>query len=236
MCIIVIKPANITFPSIETMETCFLNNPDGAGYMTTNNNKVHIRKGMMNFMAFEREYTKILKSNRIELPYIFHFRIGTHGKNDQGNTHPFAVQPSYSFMRKVNTLSNYGIAHNGIINNIGFNSIYSDTMEFVSNILSPLIKAKDSILDYPNNQIIKNILGNSNKLAFLHNSGRIETYGQYIEKDGLLFSNNSYSYTLPVFKKSYPCPFKKDCDNADYDCSHCVDYSHYDDIYGGYPK
>ena len=52
MCIIVIKPQNVAFPSKEILKNCFTQNPDGAGFMYPANHKVMIEKGFNNFDKF----------------------------------------------------------------------------------------------------------------------------------------------------------------------------------------
>ena len=55
MCIIVYKPQNTKFPSENTLRECFQNNDDGAGFMFSSNNVVHIKKGFMTFEKFYKE-------------------------------------------------------------------------------------------------------------------------------------------------------------------------------------
>ena len=47
MCIIVIKPAGIKMPAMSTLENCWYNNNDGAGFMYATGGTVHIEKGFM---------------------------------------------------------------------------------------------------------------------------------------------------------------------------------------------
>ena len=53
MCIIVAKEKGVAMPEMNILKTCFENNPDGAGVMWNENNKVEIRKGFMRWSEFE---------------------------------------------------------------------------------------------------------------------------------------------------------------------------------------
>ena len=46
MCIIAIKPIGIKMPNIKTIENCWYNNPDGAGFMYAKESNVYIEKGL----------------------------------------------------------------------------------------------------------------------------------------------------------------------------------------------
>ena len=61
MCIIVAKKKEVDLPSIDTLETCFDHNSDGAGLMYVDNGKVVIDKGYMTFKDFKRHYEKLCK-------------------------------------------------------------------------------------------------------------------------------------------------------------------------------
>jgi len=228
MCIIVAKPIEVEFPSYETMETCFLNNDDGAGYMYNTRNKVHINKGYMTLHGFMGEYEEILKKNDIQNAYVFHFRIGTHGKKrDAGQCHPFPVASNYKIMLETRLESDYGIVHNGIIHTINFDSKYSDTMEFTKNILYPLYCKTTKILHYK--ELLHNILG-TNKIAILDKFGEIVTIGDFIENKGILYSNNSYNNIYQwnldsACKNAKECTFKNSCDNYLLECDDCAEFN-----------
>ena len=63
MCIIVYKPIGIDLPDKKTLETCFENNPDGAGFMYRKGREIRIRKGYMNFLSFYRALRNIRQVN-----------------------------------------------------------------------------------------------------------------------------------------------------------------------------
>ena len=57
MCIAIYKPENVEIPK-ETLETCFENNPDGAGYMFAEDKKLHVRKGFFDMDKFWNSYKR----------------------------------------------------------------------------------------------------------------------------------------------------------------------------------
>ena len=63
MCIIVAKKSGVYMPDKTILHTCFENNPDGAGVMWNESNKVHIRKGFMTWFDFEN-FMKTLSNRR----------------------------------------------------------------------------------------------------------------------------------------------------------------------------
>lgn len=98
MCIIVYKPENKEFPTWATLETCFNNNPDGCGYMFVKNNQVNIRKGFMTFKQFKKALKQDKQNCGINLPYVMHFRITTHGGTSPQMCQPF---PVFKTQRKI---------------------------------------------------------------------------------------------------------------------------------------
>lgn len=61
MCIIIAKKKDNRLPSKEELIYSFSHNPDGAGFMYTDNNKVIIDKGYMNFDSFYKRFEFLCK-------------------------------------------------------------------------------------------------------------------------------------------------------------------------------
>ena len=99
MCIIAIKPEGISIP-IERLKTCWEHNPDGAGFMYSENNKLKIVKGLMTFDSFIKAYDEV---NPLTKRIVIHFRYGTHGDICPDLTHPFNVNEDLA------------LVHNGIL-------------------------------------------------------------------------------------------------------------------------
>lgn len=187
MCIIAIKPENKKMFSNKVIETMFTNNPDGAGYMyyDKKTHKVVIKKGFMTYLSLIKDLNKhdLTKTN-----VILHFRIGTSGKNDKMNCHPYPVYE----VNNIDCKTELGVAHNGVLYNYipykGCN--INDTQLFIHEVLRSL--NKDFLKDDDKRFLIEEIIG-ANKLAFLDKDNKITLIGKgFIEDDGYIYSNKSY--------------------------------------------
>lgn len=191
MCIIAAKVSGVSIPSEELFHNMWSINSDGAGFMYTKNNRVIIEKGFMKFKDFMKRINAL--SSEIDTtatPMVFHFRITTHGGTRPENTHPFPITDNLSSLKKLRSNSVIGVAHNGIIPITPRKGI-SDTMEYIVSQLAPLHRAMPNFLSNKDALLlIKNAI--ESKMAFLTASGRIVTIGNFIEEDGILYSNDSY--------------------------------------------
>ena len=197
MCIIIAKPAGIKMPSKEILTNCFNNNPDGAGIMLSAKGKVYGFKGLMTFDAVEFQLKKLKKTfgNLDELPVVMHFRIGTHGANIAANTHPFPVAASYKALRRLEWVSDLGMAHNGIISALSSHpdikaENVSDTMAFIKHVVRPI----KGVCDMMKNDKVMNALQltSGSKLAFLNGEGMLRALGDFQVSEGVYYSNKSY--------------------------------------------
>lgn len=201
MCIIVIKPKDVDFPSKEILKNCFTQNPDGAGFMYPLNNKVMIEKGFDNFDKFYEELSKVRAQHGSNIPYVMHFRISTQAHGRMDCTHPFPLSKKMSDLRELRVKCDIGVAHNGIISltSSGYSKTitYSDTMQFITDYLSYIIKDKNYYKDSNNLTLIKNLA--KSKLAIMDGDGHIELIGDgFIEDDGIIYSNTSYKPYKPI--------------------------------------
>jgi hypothetical protein len=136
------------------------------------------------FFGFRRFY-KTLRVHERENPkatFIIHCRIGTSGRKDAANCHPFL------------TSQGYGFAHNGVMFGLG-NAEYSDTYEFVKKTLSklpPFWERQDILV-----AIEKCATASSSKYVMLNGQGHyiIFNEGAGFWEDGRWFSNSSYKFT-----------------------------------------
>ena len=196
MCVIVSKSKNASFPTKETLEICWNNNPDGAGFMYTADNKVHIRKGFMNFESFWKSLQNVRTKYGDKIACVMHFRIGTQGGNIPENTHPFPLSSNMNDLRKLKSACDIGVAHNGIIELTSTYSKkvnYSDTMKFITDYLSLIIhdekwyKSKDTCT------LIERLI--ESRLCVLDKSSHIQLLGQGWNEDkktGVWYSNESW--------------------------------------------
>lgn len=220
MCIIVVKKEGLKMPSNNKFKTCFNANNDGAGYMFAVNNKVHIVKGLMSYNAFKKSLDNTRSKYGDDIAYVFHFRISTQGGVNKELCHPYPLTDDMEALKKLNTLTNIGVAHNGIISLTStWNKCdYNDTMLFITDYLSELVKNRNDLIRY--RTLIERLTSGS-RLAILFDDGKVELTGSgWIEEDGIFYSNTSYqTYN---YKKTY-----KSCKyNSSYD-----DYDDYKDLY-----
>lgn len=200
MCIIVIKPIGASLPSKLVFETCFWNNPDGAGFMYNEQGSVVIQKGFMDFDSFWQQIEKFSRKFVVEsLAMVFHFRIGTQGSNDYKNCHPFPLSTETDKLIAKRLRTNIGIVHNGIISltsRYDKTIAFSDTHFFIKDYLSLIIDDNNFYMDDKKMKLIEKLA--DSKLTFLDGSGKITTIGQFESDDsGCLYSNNSYvSYAV----------------------------------------
>lgn|SRR5574344_24222 len=229
MCIIVCKNKGVELPSREIFKECFASNPDGAGIMWYNpyKKKVIIDKGYMSYDSFDKHLEHLEHKYKLtDIAMVFHFRIGTDGvKRNPANTHPFPIKRDLEMLTKSYMEVSVGVAHNGIISNYRGTDVYSDTQMFISTFLYDLYKTNDKF--YRNENLKHSIkLLSGSKFAFLDDTNTITTIGDFIEDNGILYSNNSY---IPYVPPKYVTP--KYYGYYDYD--YIYDYSN---EAGNHPK
>lgn len=202
MCIIAAKPAGTPMPSNDRLRTMWDGNRDGAGFMYVENGAVKIEKGFMKYKTFITALEKV--SSRLDLtatPVVMHFRITTHGGTKPENTHPFPITDNVGALQKLKASCDIGVAHNGIIP-ISPRKGISDTMEYVATQLAPLKRALPRFYENKHAMLlISNAI--QSRMAFLTAKGKIFTVGNFIEDEGILYSNDSYLGRKRSF--SYGC-------------------------------
>ena len=201
MCVIVTKEMNRKMPSKETLKKCFLANPDGCGFMYNYDNHVYIEKG---FMFFDEFYSRICElDSQINLKkcaIVFHFRISTSGKIDEGNCHPYPICDDIKFMRSTFLqCKDVAYCHNGVIRDYApKDKLMNDTQMFGMHVLNKFYKINHEF--YRDKDIMKMIsLLCKSKLCFLNSNGEIFYVGNFFTYKGNQFSNLYFAN----FKKRY---------------------------------
>lgn len=191
MCIAIYKPAHKEL-SEETLKNSWDANSDGAGFMYAEKKKLFIVKGLMTYEAFKKAYEPHKNKE-----CVLHFRISTHGKVDEANTHPFSID------------KNLGMVHNGIINKVScdVDKNMSDTWHFVEKFLKKFHSIYPQFwLEAEFKKLIENyILGS--KFILMDNEGNCDIYNESVGTWDCecWFSNTSYkSYTRNLI------PYKKE--------------------------
>lgn len=229
MCIIAYKPEAANFPTKATLQTCFANNPDGAGFMYAAHGAVYIEKGFATFNAFWRALKAARAEHGDRIACIMHFRIATQGGTKPECTHPFPLSPNMDDLRLLHASTDIGIAHNGIIplTTSYYKAVnYSDTMLFIADYLSLIIKRRDYYKDADTLLLIERLC--ESKLAILDYTGHCELIGRgWINDGGLYYSNTSYKESRRRAADPLPTRYiydgKYDTDDDGYNASYCDD-------------
>lgn len=219
MCIIAIKFKGQKMFNEKTIRTMFANNPDGAGYMFHDGKQVVIRKG---FMDVDTLLASLQSQDFTNTNVVLHFRIGTSGKLDTLNCHPFPVYGA----NKIYCKTDVALAHNGVLKAFepSYKSPINDTQVFIQKMLKPLKKGFQ--YDEGTLNLIRHIIG-TNKFAILDKNNVVTLIGDFIEDDGYVYSNASY---LPK-----PKPYKAQ-KQSQFDWLWDNDEDMYDDLWSDIDK
>ena len=190
MCIICVSDKGVRQPNEAEIRRMFQRNPHGAGYMVAEGDGVRIEKGFMNV-------TELLRSLRSEKfteddVVVYHFRISTQAGVNPEMTQPFPLCENLESMKYLSTIADCGVAHNGIIRltTDPTEVEYSDTALFISFYLTEMVKGSASLRDQKTLDKIAELI--QSKMVLLDKFGNMALIGQFIEHDGLMFSNSSY--------------------------------------------
>jgi len=183
MCVICIcEDRKLTSKEIHN---CFSSNPDGVGAAWASEDFVFFQKGFMEVGDFI-DFYKNLQS----LPHIVHFRLASSGDISPKLTHPFLL----GWRNPIR-----GRTKNGVLFHNGHYLPWRETLQQIA--FYCLIKGKkfpDGIWsDTRALAVLIGILGTSylnilddGKFAIFTSKG-IQTWGDFIEKKGIKFSNTS---------------------------------------------
>ncbi len=194
MCVIAYKPRDARFPSRETLRCCWDGNRDGAGYMLAADGKVLIRKGFMDFESLMDALDAERAKHGDGHPYVIHFRIQTQGGVRRDCCHPFPISRDMDDLRLLRCKADIGVAHNGVIaltsEGMGSKATYSDTMSFITDYLSLIVKDTGWHRDRDKVELVDRLCGG--RLAILGKDGHCELVGKWIKDQGIYYSNASY--------------------------------------------
>lgn len=196
MCIAIYSLKGTDIPSEDILKTCFLNNPDGAGFVFNKGGKVHIVKGFMDYKGFMAAFKKYdAEFGFKQRGVLIHFRIATHGGVNVGCCHPFPISPNEKQLKKSKTISDYAVIQNGIIFlTADKKSPLSDTMLFIRDYLTKISSNRNWFYNKKNTELIYELI--NSKMAILNGNGDITaTEGFHKGADGNYYSNYSYTNT-----------------------------------------
>lgn len=192
MCIIAVSPAGVPQPDIATLRRMFTINPHGAGYMTARNGRVEISKGYMTWSDFSRAVTR--EAFTAADSVVYHFRIATQAGVNPEMTHPFPLTKDITQTKLWDCSCPIGVAHNGVIQltTDRTDTEYSDTAHYIVEFLRYLVRTPE---DLHNDAILDAIRRTTNsRWALMDGTGYIATVGDFIDRDGILYSNGSFCF------------------------------------------
>lgn len=209
MCVIAVSEKGVVAPTEQNLKDMFDYNEDGAGISYVLEGLVYTHKGLMTWADFNKIYKLVEKKLRTagktltDVSIMYHFRIGTHGPNSEGLTHPFPISNNFKHLSATELSSDVVMAHNGIIHSVTPTPGWSDTQQYISDIVFPLIKHDRYFYKSKHLQkLLENTIDNS-KLAFLDTTENFTLVGDWKQSDeltlkGIKYSNLNHEYVAPA--------------------------------------
>lgn len=217
MCVIATSYKGFDVPANPVMKDMYDYNPDGAGFAYALNKRVYVEKGFMTYEDFLKalndlqtklkdRYNKTLK----DISIMFHFRIGTHGPNSPQLTHPFPISHKKKHFDALDLYTDVVMAHNGVIKSVTPNTDWSDTTQYVKDILYPMyLHDKEFYKSEHLRRLIHNTI-NGSRFVFLDKNGEFTYVGEWKESDdeklkGIKFSNLNHedTYILNYYSPTF---------------------------------
>lgn len=174
-------------PNKEIVDKCHRANSDGAGAMWFEGDKVCYEKGLNNEQIFDL-------IQKIELPFVLHFRAASIGGKSEKLTHPFEM--SVESPLKMKGSCDKAVVHNGTVSEwellLAAAGIEKPIGEDISDSRAiAMISGKD------NEKFLAKIKGNY--IVADGSTGDFRTYGDFrdgIGQDeaGMIFSNFTWRY------------------------------------------
>lgn len=215
ICLIIVKPAGIPLPPYKVLDQAFANNDDGMGvaYCHPEDTCVHIVKGAMSTKSMRKLLHNI--PNPTEADMIIHFRFATEGAVCPSNCHPFPITSDDAKLSATKIDAKVAVAHNGMIFDSfddkdednwyskwqgGYYDLGADQSDTQLFIKKYLVGMGGAIF----NRKVALLIGahTSSKFAIM-SVRQILTIGDFIKKDGCLYSNTTYKKADPIVTTTY---------------------------------
>lgn len=177
MCLAIYKPSKVSI-EWDALEEGFRCNSHGAGFVTVHEGRLTISKGFFTFEAFRAAY---LPHERKQA--AIHFRLATHGNQDEGNCHPFPVTDEIAMI------------HNGVLPiDTSDDKSRSDTWHYVEYVLKPLAAGSRDFYSHNSIKFLGEAAISGSKFVFLRADG---DWGIWNQEEGhwaddIWYSNKSY--------------------------------------------
>lgn len=185
MCVAILKPAGVRFPTQARLKKCWAANPHGAGFMArAGNDDVRIQKGFMSFSSFWKAFRAA--KFRVADEVVIHFRRMTRGEVSPGHCHPFPLLNTRTALMATEIVAEAGMAHNGTIRDLAEVPL-SDTQVFVRDVLSdPAIWRHIETLSV---QKLINMAAAPSRLVVMPGKGNTVLFGNWENVGGVFYSN-----------------------------------------------
>jgi hypothetical protein len=219
MCVIALKLEGVKLPTDDHLRNCELRNRDGIGIALHRKNatEILIKK---DFKDVEILISWLKENVKPEDTCMIHFRFATHGLKDEGNRHPFPITKNKEMMRQTELVCQMAMVHNGVISQYGTETKFSDTQQFVMDIL-----AEEAIKNNIGVPAVQKLISNyieKDRLAIMLNAGMVWMWGEWIKVDDIFYSNDSYEAPKWIWtqenKKNYSgfknYSYKDNCDGC----------------------
>lgn len=188
MCVICVSNKGVRQPNAKEIEQMWNRNPDGSGYMFVRDGKVNISKG---YMTLESYLDAINNENfGVDDVVVYHLRISTQAGITPQMTHPFPLTSKLENCKVLDMRCGCGVAHNGIIQltSDASNKEYNDTALFITKYLVKIIRNSNDLADNNVRTMIQRLT--NSKFAILDKDENLMLVGDWVEQDGLMYSNN----------------------------------------------
>ena len=158
--------------------------------MVSRNGAVTISKGYMEIESYLQAIREEAFTEKD--PVVYHMRISTQAGRTAEMTHPFPLSDDLRHLTALDISScSIGVAHNGIISLTSDpKDTISDTARFIKEYMVKLIRKPEDIHDPALQRILYELT--HSRLALMDGSGSIALIGQWIEDDGMSFSNSGF--------------------------------------------
>jgi predicted glutamine amidotransferase len=215
MCVVAASYKGVGIPPKPTMKDMYDSNPDGAGFAYALNKRVYIEKGFMTYDDFTKALDDLEDKLKVkynltlkDISIMFHFRIGTHGPNSAELTHPFPISSQKKHFDALDLYTDVVMAHNGIIRSVTPITDWSDTTQYVKDVLHPLyLDNKDFYKSEHIQRLIENTI-NGSRFVFLDKHGEFTYIGDWVESkeaglEGIKFSNLNHEDNYLSYYSGY---------------------------------
>lgn len=219
MCLLLTRKAES--PSLDEawLRDFYKRNDDGFGFMYSVDGKMYVDKSLGKVDEFIKHWRRL---EECKIDFVAHLRMRTHGDISLENCHPYMVLDGTHGVEMW-------MMHNGVLSNGNAkDSTKSDTWHFIVDYMRPLLDPSlggnpDIVYNPAFKSILGSAIGQSNKLIFLDNMGRLSTINKAAGKEwNGMWLSNTYAWSAHDAKdeKSLPGKFEDSC--------------RYGDHYGGY--